>query len=154
MFQLKVDGFYGLLTHRSDGRVALLSRGGNQLTSSFPELLEAGQALPPGTTVAGEIILADHSGTLSFSALQERLAGGPRLAKRSARRRPASLVVFDLAAWGGTDLSAGNRSRQGGVDWLKSCQGSTNTFSWCPRRGIGRRRWRGWSTGMSRSSKG
>lgn len=103
-FQLKVDGFYGLLTHGSDGRVALLSRAGKQLGGSFPELLQAGKALPPGTTLAGEITLADNSGRLSFSALQERLASGPRLAKESSRRQPATLVVFDAAAWEGTDL--------------------------------------------------
>ncbi len=96
--QLKVDGFFGLLA-RLSAQTSLTSRSGKALGQHFPELLGAAEGLPRGTILAGEIVMAGEGGP-SFAALQDRLAGGVRLAPIAAE-----FIVFDLAALAGEDYT-------------------------------------------------
>jgi len=84
-YEPKLDGFRGLLWRRSATAVQLLSRNARDLAAWFPELVQAGQALSPGTLLDGEIVIADDLGRSDFGALQQRLsiANGPRPRPRS-----------------------------------------------------------------------
>jgi bifunctional non-homologous end joining protein LigD len=68
-YEPKLDGFRGLLWHRATGTVQLLSRNGRDLGPWFPELVQAGLALPPNTLIDGELGIADADGSADFTAL-------------------------------------------------------------------------------------
>ncbi len=80
------------------GRVSIRSRGGGDLTTSFPELRGLGEAL--GSTAVlfdGELVVLDTDGRPDFGLIQQRLrVDDPRRAGRLAKRWPADLVIFDL----------------------------------------------------------
>jgi len=101
-YQLKVDGFFGLLANLR-GQPSLTSRSGKDLGRYFPELLKAAAELPSDTIVAGELVMAGETSHPSFAALQDRLARGLRLSATAA-----NLIVFDLAALAGEDFTRSN----------------------------------------------
>jgi len=76
------------------------------LAPAFPELVRAGQDLPLGTLLDGEIVIADVDGRSHFGALQERLGVAKRGAFRAACQRPAVLLAFDLLSGSSTRGSA------------------------------------------------
>ncbi|MDQ6672536.1 MAG: hypothetical protein M3069_17640 [Chloroflexota bacterium] len=59
-----MDGFRGLLWHRTSAVMQLLSRNGPRPRAVLPELAQAGQTLPPRTLIDGETVsgisLPDH----------------------------------------------------------------------------------------------
>jgi bifunctional non-homologous end joining protein LigD len=69
-YEPKLDGFRGLLWHRSTGEAQLLSRNTRDLGQWFPELMRAAHTLPPDTLVDGEIVICNDSGWVDFGALQ------------------------------------------------------------------------------------
>ncbi|MEV4705469.1 ATP-dependent DNA ligase [Actinoplanes sp. NPDC049316] len=83
------------------------SRQAKDLTPYAPEVAAAvQQALPPDTVVDGELVVLDQAaGRTSFSALLGRITAGRRLPAEIARR-PANLVLFDVLAAAGEDLTA------------------------------------------------
>lgn len=95
-YEPKLDGFRGLLWHRSAGQAPLLSRNARDLGQWFPELTRATRALPPDTLIDGEIVICDEEGWLDFGALQARLGTARKTVATVALERPAVLVVFDL----------------------------------------------------------
>jgi ATP-dependent DNA ligase len=97
-------GFRGLLWHRTVAIVQLLSRNGRDLGPHFPELVQAGQTLPSGTLIDGEIVIAGDDGGVDFGALQGRLTMARAHLSRTAPERPAALVVFDVLELGGCNL--------------------------------------------------
>ncbi|MGF0118771.1 ATP-dependent DNA ligase [Promicromonospora sp. Marseille-Q5078] len=102
-FEPKWDGYRGVISKVGD-RVGVWSRRGTDLTSTFPEIAAAaGEQLASGTVLDGELVVWS-GGRLDFGALQERMGRGPRAAAEHARRRPASMAVFDVLAAGGDDL--------------------------------------------------
>src|SRR5437870_574341 len=90
-YEPKLDGFRGLLWHRSAGQAQLLSRNAHW----FPELTRAARALPPDTLIDGEIVICDGEGWLDFGALQARRGTARKTVAIVALERPAVLVVFD-----------------------------------------------------------
>src|SRR6266508_2792092 len=94
-YEPKLDGFRGLLWHRAASAVQLLSRNGRDLGPWFPELIQAGQKLPVGTLIDGEIVIADDEGSVDFAALQSRLSNARKRVPRMALERAAVLVAFD-----------------------------------------------------------
>jgi bifunctional non-homologous end joining protein LigD len=48
----------------------LWSRRGSGFTNRFPAIAGACEKLPPDTLIDGEVIVVDHSGKVSFNALQ------------------------------------------------------------------------------------
>src|SRR5947209_11165668 len=93
VFERKLDGERcGAI--RSDGRVKLLSRTGESLNSTYPELADALSVDGPDLLIDGEVV-AFAGGQTSFERLQQRI--GIRDPER-ARHSPVSVYyyVFDL----------------------------------------------------------
>jgi ATP-dependent DNA ligase len=87
--------FRGLLWHRTERAVQLLSRNGRDLGPWFPELVQAAMTQPIGTLIDGEIVIADNDGCVDFSALQARLSSARNHVSRMSVTRAAVLVTFD-----------------------------------------------------------
>lgn len=105
IFELKMDG-YRMLAARDGNSPLILTRGGNDATSSFPEIARTLAALPFGDLVLdGEVVVHDESGLPSFQRLQRR-ARLTRLpdVQHEALERPASFYAFDLLAFQEWDL--------------------------------------------------
>jgi bifunctional non-homologous end joining protein LigD len=105
VFELKLDG-YRMRAARENGKAALVSRKGHDMTAAFPEIARALAALPyEGLILDGEIVVLDDAGHPSFNRLQNRarLSGLP-LVKRAAVETPATFYVFDLLAFEGYDV--------------------------------------------------
>lgn len=107
LFELKYDG-YRLLAGREDGVAELLSRNGNDLTGTFPEVARAVNGLPyQGLVLDGEVVVHGPDGKPSFGLLQKRgRITRPLDALRASRSLPATLYAFDLLAVEGYDLRA------------------------------------------------
>ncbi|ROP33468.1 hypothetical protein [Couchioplanes caeruleus] len=105
-YEIKMDGWRCLAFTRPSGAY-LQSRQAKDLTPYAPEVAAAvEQALPPDTVVDGELVVFDPAtGRTSFSALLGRITAGRRLPTEVARR-PANLVLFDVLAAAGEDLTA------------------------------------------------
>ena len=85
------------------GRVALYSRSRDDMTASFPELVEAFAGFDEPLILDGEI-LAWNSGTaraLPFSSLQARL-GRKRVTAEMRTSIPVVFMAFDVLSTGGT----------------------------------------------------
>ena len=92
----KFDGIRAQLHVDGTGRVALYSRNRDDLSPSFPDLVEAFAALGEAAILDGEILAWNpaESRALPFAALQPRL-GRKRVSPEMQRTLPAVLVVFD-----------------------------------------------------------
>ena len=105
-FEVKWDGVRALasVTAGSRGGVRLVSRAGNDLTASYPEIGELVGRLSVGSAVLdGELVAFDDEGLPSFQRLQRRMQHArPSAADR--REVPVSYVVFDLLAVDGQPL--------------------------------------------------
>jgi bifunctional non-homologous end joining protein LigD len=105
LFELKLDG-YRLLAARDGSSARLLSRNGNDLSASFPEVKRAVAALPVERFLLdGEVVALDDSGRPSFQRLQQR---GKLTRAMDIRRatvdNPVTFFGFDLLAVEGFDL--------------------------------------------------
>ncbi len=105
LFEIKYDG-YSLLCIKQGEEVQLMSRNGNDLSRTFPEIFQAVSRFPFHSFILdGEAVVHDASGMPSFARMQRR----GRLTKSSAIERamneyPATLYAFDLVAFGAYDL--------------------------------------------------
>ncbi|TQF66466.1 ATP-dependent DNA ligase [Rhodococcus spelaei] len=105
-FEYKLDGYRALVYFEHDagsgpGSLRLVSRNGQDLTPTFPELGQVPAGLRGHTGVLdGEIVVCDEEGAPSFGLLQQRIGrrGGPGPAAR--------LLLFDVLELDGTDLAA------------------------------------------------
>jgi len=106
-YEFKWDGMR-VLVRVEGGRQRIVSRNGNDVTRSFPELRGFGESL--GThqlVVDGEVVVLGPGGVPSFSRLQHRIHNGsPSAVTRMAAAEPASLVIFDLLHLDGRSLVA------------------------------------------------
>lgn len=105
VFELKLDG-YRILAAKEGPLVRLLSRNGNDLAASFPEIVRAVSALPFGRVLLdGEIVTPDDAGRPSFQRLQGRARLRRSLdVRRAAVETPATLYGFDLIGFEEYDL--------------------------------------------------
>ncbi len=104
VFEIKYDG-YRLLAVKHGDRVTLVSRNGNDLTATFPEVARAIRGLPFETVLLdGEVVVHDERGLPRFGLLQKRgrLQRAPEI-RRAALELPATYYAFDLLAVGGRD---------------------------------------------------
>src|SRR5919201_1234805 len=102
LYEPKWDGFR-CLAFVDGGAVDLRSRHGRPFTRYFPEVAAA--LAPLGNAALdGEIVVSGPAG-LDFAALLSRLHPASSRVERLALETPASLVVFDLLAHGGEDLT-------------------------------------------------
>jgi bifunctional non-homologous end joining protein LigD len=97
LFEIKYDG-YRIIAGAEQGAPLLLTRNGNDLTASFPEIAEAVAALPCGRVVLdGEVVAHDEAGRPSFQLLQNRArVRSGSTARRAAARAPVVYYAFDL----------------------------------------------------------
>jgi hypothetical protein len=86
----KFDRYRGILFVDADGCL-VQSRAGHDITRSFPDIGQAArEQLPPGTVVAGELVVwAAQQGCLDFAALQRRIIPPAQLLGRPKSRRPS-----------------------------------------------------------------
>lgn len=94
VYQPKFDGFRAL-AFVTDTGVRIQSRGGHDITTSFPDVATAvAEQVPPGVVLDGELVIWNE-GRLDFAALQTRLASKKKAAALAVDR-PASFMVFDV----------------------------------------------------------
>jgi bifunctional non-homologous end joining protein LigD len=104
-YEFKWDGMRVLLWV-DGGRIRIVSRNDNDVTSSFPELRGFGEAMGSHQALFdGELVVLGADGRPSFSQLQHRMhASSPASVKRATASNPVSLVIFDLLHLNGTSL--------------------------------------------------
>ncbi len=100
----KWDGIRAQLLRRA-GQTFLWSRGEELVTERFPELAAAGDLLPDGTVLDGEILPYRDGAVLPFAQLQRRI-GRKTLGKKLLAEVPVVLFAYDLLELAGQDLRA------------------------------------------------
>jgi ATP-dependent DNA ligase len=105
IWELKHDGYRALLI--KDGEpLALLTRRGNDLIASFPEIAADLKKLPD-IVIDGELVMLDEKGKPEFHRLRGRCAiRDPKRVGTAAARKPAAVFAFDLLQLRGKDLRA------------------------------------------------
>jgi DNA ligase-1 len=98
----KWDGIRAQLIRRA-GRTFLWSRGEELVTDRYPELKNAGDLLPEGTVVDGEILPFRNGQVLPFAQLQRRI-GRKTLSRKLLDEIPVVLIVFDLLEHAAADV--------------------------------------------------
>ncbi|WP_433274197.1 non-homologous end-joining DNA ligase [Actinosynnema sp. CS-041913] len=94
-FEFKWDGVRAV-ARVEGGRVRLVSRAGNDVTATYPELQGLGEALGSTQVLLDGEIVALSGGRPSFGALQQRMHAGGAQARRLAARSPVTFLVFDV----------------------------------------------------------
>ena len=104
LVERKWDGIRAQVIRRQ-GEVHIWSRGGEQITDRFPEVLSEAWRLPNRTVLDGEILGWNDGRVLPFADLQQRIARR-KPGKAILAKVPARLMAFDLLEWDGVDLRA------------------------------------------------
>jgi bifunctional non-homologous end joining protein LigD len=98
IYELKFDGIR-LIAIKDREKVSLLSRNQNDLSTRFPEIVDAIKNLPADECVVdGEVVALDEEGRSSFQLLQAREMEG--------RKSPVYFYAFDLLQVDGKSLVA------------------------------------------------
>jgi bifunctional non-homologous end joining protein LigD len=98
-YEVKWDG-YRLAIHIEPTGIRILTKGGHDWTSRFPEIERgAGELGVPSAIIDGEAVMYDDQGRSDFNLLQGSV-GGPTGKKTS----PAQLMAFDLLYLDGHDF--------------------------------------------------
>ncbi len=97
VFELKYDGYRAFAIRDKSG-VRLLSRNGNDMSVTYPDLIHALGHLPASRFIIdGEIVCHDGDGMPSFNRLQRRaMLTRPTDVARAVLTSPATLYAFDL----------------------------------------------------------
>jgi bifunctional non-homologous end joining protein LigD len=102
--EVKWDGMR-VLVEVTDGRLRLWSRNENDVTVSFPELVNVGVLAAHDVLLDGEVV-AMAGGVPTFGALADRMhVSSAAKANALARLNPVTLIVFDLLRIDGRDLT-------------------------------------------------
>ena len=105
LFEIKLDG-YRLMVGRDRNKISVLSRNGNELGDTFPEIVAALRLIPfENFVLDGEVVAMDARGRPSFQRLQQRgkLTRGPEV-RQAAEKISTTFFAFDLPAFAGLDL--------------------------------------------------
>jgi DNA ligase-1 len=98
----KWDGIRAQVIRRN-GATHIWSRGGEQITERFPEILVQASHLPDGTVVDGELLGWREDRALPFADLQHRITR-KKLSAKFLESVPARLMTFDLLEYQGRDI--------------------------------------------------
>ncbi len=91
-YEMKWDG-YRAVVGVSGGVLRIVSRRGNDMTATYPELAPLASAVPVDDLVLdGELVVLDESGRPSFHAIQQH-------------ERAATLMLFDVLRIDGNDVT-------------------------------------------------
>jgi bifunctional non-homologous end joining protein LigD len=103
LFEVKWDGVRGI-AYLSEGKVAVRSRAGREISLEYPEVSELARQLHAEEAIVdGEIVALDESGRSVFQKLQNR--SGVRNPSRTLLESiPATYYAFDLLYCDGFDL--------------------------------------------------
>lgn len=105
----KWDGIRAQLIKRSGSEshghiaITLWSRGDEDLTTRFPEIIDAASRMPEAFVLDGELIAFKGGRTLPFGVLQRRI-GRTRLSERTFREAPVAFIAYDLLELAGEDI--------------------------------------------------
>ena len=116
----KYDGIRAQLHLDEHGKPRLFSRDLNEVSRSFPEIVEAAGALRAAAplVIDGELVPWREGSVLDFASLQTRL-GRVRPSKELMAEVPVVLVAFDLLHRSGDDLlEAPLRERRAALEAL------------------------------------
>lgn len=103
-FEMKWDGFRAICVVEG-GRVRLISRSGQDLTVTFPELQALAGMVDGDAVLDGEIVALDPAGRPEFGRLQQRAnLRRPGDVERARKRVAVDLMLFDVLAAGGRSL--------------------------------------------------
>jgi bifunctional non-homologous end joining protein LigD len=104
LFELKYDGFR-CLVRKVGARVDLISRQGNLMNRSFPDVVAAVERVSGNFVWDAELTVDEPTGQSSFERLQIRARTSVAANVRVAMRlHPARLYVFDMLADGERDI--------------------------------------------------
>lgn len=99
----KWDGIRGQVIRR-EGQTYIWSRGEELMEKRWPEIESAGQFLPDGVVLDGEILASTSDGeVLPFAQLQRRI-GRKTVGKKLLSEVPVVFYAFDLLESDGVDL--------------------------------------------------
>ncbi|CAN7362900.1 DNA ligase D [Rossellomorea sp. LjRoot5] len=103
LYEVKYDGFRGILSVQSSDQISLQSRNGKELLSHFPEIKRQIQqllderAFPLPLILDGEVALLRSSFSTEFQELQVRgRMRNDQKILQAAASRPVTFLVFDL----------------------------------------------------------
>jgi bifunctional non-homologous end joining protein LigD len=104
LYELKYDGFRCLI-RKQDDRVELVSRTGNPLNRSFPDVVDAVFGIPGNFVLDAELTVDKPTGQSDFEQLGKRARTSIASRVRAAAlAHPARLYIFDMLAIGARDL--------------------------------------------------
>jgi DNA ligase-1 len=106
LIEWKYDGIRAQLVRRG-GQTWLWSRGEELITERFPEIVRAGERLPDGSVLDGELLVWDAGSAhpAPFARLQTRVTR-KTVSPKLLQTTPAVFVAYDLLEDQGTDLRA------------------------------------------------
>jgi len=124
-FELKWDGIRALIIGDAD-KIRLISRNGNDMTASYPELTDRNCWPEKSFTADGEIVAVGPSGRPDFGLLQTRMKlTKPGDVAKARASTPVRLMVFDLLSDDGEDLRRmplrKRRARLEQLEWPGGC---------------------------------
>jgi bifunctional non-homologous end joining protein LigD len=100
----KWDGIR-VLARADGGGIRLLSRRGNDVTATYPELAGLPRVLRGDALVDGEIVALDERGRPSFERIQQRMnLSRPREIERLLAVVPVRLLLFDVLEIAGSSV--------------------------------------------------
>ena len=107
LFEIKWDG-YRAIAFIENGKVRLVSRNQNELTSRYPELKDMARLIKAKTAILdGEVVALDAHGKASFSLMQQRTGFRPGGHRAAANEDVTVLYyAFDLLYLDGYRLAA------------------------------------------------
>lgn len=104
IYEVKYDGFR-VMVRKAGEQVELVSRPGNSLNRSFPDIVAAVAEIPGDLVFDGELTVDTPTGRSDFDRLRKRAVTS--VASRvgaAAIEDPARLYLFDIMANNGRDL--------------------------------------------------
>ncbi len=103
-YEPKWDGFRCIAFCR-EGEIRLQSKAGQPLERYFPEIVARLRDLPVSVVLDGELVVPAGE-ALAFDNLLQRIHPAASRVAKLSRERPATYLLFDLLADGGTALLA------------------------------------------------
>lgn len=103
-YEMKWDGIRAVV-HIDGPEVRLMSRNGNDLTATYPDLVEELTDVVDAESAIldGEIVALDKQSRPNFGLLQQRMGLTKKLeVEQAAKDVPVHLMLFDVLALGGT----------------------------------------------------
>ena len=103
-FEWKYDGIRAQVIHR-EGETWIWSRGEDDVTKTFPDVVEFFKDLPQDVVLDGEILVRKEGKIMPFQDLQKRL-GRKKVSGQTLKDQPAAFIAYDILEENREDLRA------------------------------------------------